>query len=284
MKQLYRIAIIAALGLAAVTTAHAANNGDVFLGFNDDGSVDGSDTSPADYIIDLGASAATLVTEATAGSGSVNISVNQTTFNTEFNAAFGPASGEDDPLGEAGNNGVNPQGDVAVGAVEGNTSVPTARVLAMTAVGQPVTIGEGNFNPSISSANSIAAQEAASSGGTTFSTLVAQDPNTAGTSANSVAAKSFNNPLQYLSSGSIDNFELYAATQNGSGSNPSAFSALGWFDITVTDTDGVFGDHITFNVPFTPMGGAPEPAMYGILAGAGILVLALRRQFVARTA
>jgi hypothetical protein len=69
MKNFYKTALLAALGLGSVVTVQAST--DLLLGFND---AAGPSSAQNDYVIDLGLNGATLVADAIANSGTYDLS------------------------------------------------------------------------------------------------------------------------------------------------------------------------------------------------------------------
>ena len=262
MKKSYKLALLAVLGLATVTAAHAGTT-DMLLGFDDAAAP--TLAGQSDYVIDLGAQ--TLFT--TTASLNLSSDFSASTFNTAF-----------------GSDG-NSLNDVAVGAVAGSAPTTGTHTLFQTSTSLSglatwTTANLAAFNGAIGYAQSPAPGEYASglglggnpttSGG--FSQYVAIDPNTPGGNAGGSVASTSGNPLQFLSSGIVSE-ELFESTGTGArGSSGSAWTEIGTFDINVnSDT-----------VSFTGVDAVPEPATYGLLAASGLLIVALRRQFKAKNA
>jgi hypothetical protein len=99
---------------------------------------------------------------------------------------------------------------------------------------------------------------------------------TSGQSETTVAQYLSQNPEQNLSSSGIITETLYQSTEASLGATGGAFSEIGTITIDVpTDT-------VTFNgIDSAPV---PEPTTYGLLAGAGLLLVGVRRQFVKKNA
>jgi hypothetical protein len=247
-NQLYKAALLAALGLASATAAQAQvgpalGAGQVGLGFND---LAGPGSANNDYVINLGSF--TLFTTTSI----VNASINPTTFNTAFNT---------DP--SALNN-------VAVGAVEGVGSV--GGNIMLTAGTMPTVTTFAPIATGISDIAAVNTGEYSSSAGTPtapFSKQVATSPisSVAGSVGALVA-----NPLSYLSGGTAS-LTLWEATISGTSRTPivSSWSELG--TISVNANAGVD------TISFTGVNATPEPTTYSLLGGAGLLFFGLRRPF-----
>jgi len=263
MKNSYKAALLAVLGLMAATSSQALTT-DLSLGFND---LAGPSSAQNDYVIDIG-SYANFTTTATLNlSGDLNAST--------FSQAYIQTSG-------GSTLDANWMNDVAVGVVGANNPV-SSRSLYSTFLTPPSgTITGGNEKSSINQAVSIAPGEYSSSSGlgaqNGWSFFVAPSPTlaqTAGQTETTIAQYLGQNPEQLLSSGIITE-NLYENTQANQVANGSAFTELGTFNINLnTDT-------ITFTgIDAAPV---PEPASYGLVGGFGLLLVCLRRQFVKKNA
>jgi PEP-CTERM motif len=254
MKNLYKAALLAALGIGSITAAKASTQ-DMLLGFND---AAGPAAANNDYVIDLG-----LASQFTATSF---VDVSALFSASSFTTAFG-----------ADNNQAN---DVAVGFGAGNSTVTpsipgflyqTSPAAALT--GTPSAGAAGNsavkFGGSQISPNVYASSTA---GG--WSALVAAAP---GTSAAGTVAQFTANPLALTASGMIAE-ELYETTLTASGRStvPTPWADLGQFTVNTT-TGSVIWQGANFQA-------VPEPATYGAFAGAGLLALSLRRQLSRKNA
>ena len=246
-RKLYAAALLAALGLAGTTVARAGTF-DLLLGFNDAG---GPSTAQNDLVIDLGAQG--LFTVNSTASGTIN----------GFSTAFG-----DD--GNALNN-------VAVGIVGANPNNDTVpATLFKTTTGSA---GAALQGPDFLSAAAVAGAptlgEYASSANDGWTWYIAQSPTADGASSPQNAfAGIAGNPMTTLSSG-MASLTLYESTlAGGRGETPSAWSEIGTFNINANDSTWSFNG---VNV-------VPEPSTYSILAGAGLLFLALRRRVRSKNA
>jgi hypothetical protein len=246
-KHLYKAAMLAALGLAVIPAAKAANNGDLFLGFND---AAGSLSAQNDYVIDLAP-----YTEFTT-SASLTFSINPILFTAAYNTD---------------GNALN---EVAVGAVAGGQTA-TGNYLLQT----------GNLSGTPSVTHLIGSSAAAGtvepgeypSGGspsdTTWSYEVAVSPTINDQSGTGVASSTAN-PLSYLTGGNAT-LNLYSDLTSGSGRSETAgaWSLLGTLTVDANST-GIGADTITFN----GVNAVPEPASYCLYGVGGLLMLALRRR------
>jgi hypothetical protein len=254
MKKLYQAALLAALGLGAVSTTQAQTS-DLLLGFND---AAGPAAAQNDYVVDLGISGSTLLANAAANNGTYTFNniINASTFSTAYSAD------------------ANSLTDVAAGIVSGNTSTSPSQlfVTSLTSPRSPLSTGE--FADSINAAQSSLTGEYASTTAGGWTQIIAASPTAAGTesSGTSLGAES-GNPLGLLNSGVIT-LNLYENTETG-GLHPTVG---GWVDEGTFTIDANTGD-VTFTT--APV---PEPATYGLLAVGGLLILALRRQFVKKNA
>jgi len=259
MKTSLKAALLAvgvAMASQAVHAQISAN--DLILGFNQAG------VSSSDYIVDLGnASTAAGV----GGSSVVDLSsaINMSSFNTAF--AGGP-------------NGV------AVGIAGGNNGIGTKDVFATqlrNGLGTPSVAGSATpANPS--SATFISTAAAAvnaisplgvtpSSGSTSWSTQVAPSPSGSGAFVNDIGV----NPESTITGSTIIE-DLYQDNRSGS-LGQTGWAYDGYFTLTFLSPSS---ESLTFTpASFVPV---PEPATYGVLAGAGLLALCLRRQLGRQTA
>lgn len=253
MKNLYRVALLAALGLASVSAVQAQTS-DLLLGFND---AAGPTSAQNDYVIDLGVTGAQLLANAQAGGGSYTF--NNIISASTFNAAFGSDA--------------NSLNNVAAGVVSGINGT-SQKLLYVTSASTPNSISSAQFANSVASASSSATGEYGSSSTAGWTEFVATSPTAqAGEIGGGVAGNSGANPEGLLSSGILTiNFYENIANKVGLGS-----TVTGWVD-EGTFTINENNDTVTFATP------VPEPATYGLLAASGLLIIAFRRQFKGKNA
>jgi len=249
----YKLALLAALGLASVVTTQAQ---DLLLGFND---ANGPTTAQNDYVIDLGVTTSQLLSDAAGAGGTYNLGavINANSFNSAFSSD-----------GNAAN-------EVAAGIV--GTTYPSGSpvTIAITGSSVPTTFTSGSaFNTAGAAAAGVPTGVYASNGQSAVNTgwtfLVAQSPTQAGSNPNGTSIASLtSNPMGTLPS-DVLTIGLYEATRGGSGLHPTAgaFSEVGTFTINAS----------TDNVSFTAA--VPEPSTYGVLAAGGLLIVSLRRQMM----
>ena len=254
MKENIKIAALITIGLASISAAHASST-DLLLGFND---AAGPSAAQNDYVIDLGLNGNTLIADANGNGGTWNLSssFNAGTFSTAFSADTAYLN------------------NVAAGVV-GGISSPTKTIFQTDLIGNtPAVAFSGQFNNSLSSAQSPTIGEYSSSSGLGWSTYVAIDPNTPGSLSSTTAkdiADQTGNPVGFLSSGSIA-LALWENTKTGSS------TVNGWVDEGTFNID-VQSDTVTFTTT-----AVPEPGTYGLMAGFGLLAVGLRHQLSNRKA
>lgn len=249
MKNLYRVALLAALGLGSVTVAQAQNT-DLTLGFNDAG---GPSAAQNDYVIDLGITGNQLA----AAGYSYSTTFSASTFNSAFSAD---------------GNALN---DVAAGIVGGNTLVSPKQLYMTSSTAPNNYTSTSLFNNSVNPAEGVTLGEYQSSSTTStanWSQIIAASSTAPGTevSGTSLASES-GNPMGVLSSGLLT-LDLFENTET-SGTHGTV---AGWDEIG-TVTINANNDTVTFAA-------VPEPATYGLLAAGGLLIIAVRRQLVSKNA
>lgn len=251
MNNFSKVAVVTAALALIAQGAKASVNEDLVLGFSDP-------SASLDYVIDLGQPTVVGV-----NSGStVNLSgdISASTFNTDFGTA------------------VN---SVSAGVVGGSTSTTTGVVyMTTTRSGAPDnTAGSGSLNPlqtsqaagfnmSASTAKNIG-NHAEGVGAAVGSPVNPSNTDPASWTQNVVnyaGQQSSFSPQTGLSSSGAVYEDLWSAPNN----NDSSWKYLGYFTFN-------FSSEGNPDVTFTAVA-VPEPATYGFLAGAGLLVVALRRQ------
>jgi len=245
MKLTYKLALLAALGLA---TASASYGQDLILGFND---AAGPSAAQNDYVVNLGLTGAALVADANANSGSFTIAnaFSSSTFNTAFSADGNALS------------------DVAAGIIGASASGSYPRSLYLSAFTTPNVPSGAAFNNAANQNPALNEYASTTPGGWTAEVATAPGTTTAGTVSAYVA-----NPLGTLSSGVLS-FNLYeeTATKSGVTVTPGVWTDEGTLTINAN------------NDTVTLVTSVPEPATYGLLAAGGLLIVALRRQLMGKT-
>jgi len=245
MKNLYKAALLAALGITAVSSAQAQ----MLLGFND---AAGPTSAQNDYVINLGS----LSQFTTTASLNLSSDFSASTFNTAF--------GSD----------LNALNEVTAGVVGGNSS---PRQLFETSVGIPRSnVSSSQMNSALSEAQTPVAGEYVSTSSTGWTVNVAASATANGTIVTGAdVGDEAVNPMGTLSGGVLTE-QLWENTKNGALTAPNGWVDIGTININPTT------DSVTF--PGANVSAVPEPSTYGLLAGAGLLVVALRRNFSAKNA
>ena len=182
MKKLYRVALLAALGLGTATMAQAQ---EMLLGFND---AAGPSSAQNDYVIDLG-TASQFTTTST-----LNLSsdFSASTFNTAFSSD------------------VNFLTDVAVGAVAGG-GAPTK---FYSTVGLGTSLNTASVGTAAADAASPAIGEYASSTSGGWSYWIAASPTLPGNNTAGSLENASVNPMENLSSGVVTENVFEAANSS----------------------------------------------------------------------
>jgi len=253
MKNLYKAALLAALGLISVTAAQAQsasgtiNNNDLVLGFTS--TVNGVSQ---DYILDLGQ----IPTAPNTQLGGISLSA--------FNSIFGA---------NLANGQVN--AGIVGGLPSGTQDVITS---TLQGAGAPsVSPSKGNISGAAGTVSGLQLGAVSQSSSASFFQNIAETPSTAGAAANSFAGYLASNPLSTIGTSETLTLDLYKDTFSGK-TGTTGWSFIG--DIAL-DLSGP-----TLSAVFDPTSTAavPEPATYGMLAGAGLLAVSLRRQVSRKTA
>ncbi len=232
MTKLYKAALLATLGLASVSAAHASLvSNDLYLGL-----VDTSSTS--DYVINLG-----LATSLPLNSTSVvdlSGDLSASTFNSVFTS-----------------------GTVEMGVVGGHSTIGSYQMYYTGTAPNPQSITAGTISSSWTAINS---QAWPSSSDKSFTSTVSLSTAVPGSFSSQFGVS----PIVAASSGVITE-NLYLAT-------PSSDAYLGYFTLNESGIHSSSVDAGTLTFTSANVTAVPEPATYGLLAGAGLLVVSLRNQ------
>jgi hypothetical protein len=254
MNKLNKIALVAA-GVALVAQGARASFtvNDLYLGFT-------QGSASSDLIIDLGQASSLF------GSSSVvNLSADLgglTTFNSIFNSTANGVSmavvGGNNTFGQFGvfatqvraggaGDATVPGSSISAGHSSSQMSGGAATITGLASGGLPT------------AGNSVSDSSKSYSSGIDLTT-----------SATSFVGKTGVNPAGAIGVSGLIYEDLYAAT------TATAYAYKGYFTF----------DYNNDSLTFTPaaLAAVPEPATYGVFAGAGLLVLSLRRQFARKTA
>jgi hypothetical protein len=252
MKRLTKsIVLFAALAMASqVARAQNPNSGDLVLGFTSTATADVND-----YIVDLGSLSTLVANGVTDLSSFVNLSTLNSTISSVSARSVGAIYGA--PLGvtgdtaaltvlRTGNNASGSQGTESAPGTPGSGNLVSSAGNQMTSIllGTPVkTSGNSmTFAGGVNNANSFS-QDLGTSCLASFTT----------------------------STISLDLFETTRLAPSGRNTPASPFSYVGTLNIDVTGPNAV--------VDFVAAGtSVPEPASFGLLAGAGLLIVSLRRK------
>ena len=246
---------VASMGVLAQTARAQYNPNDLILGFTQSGAAN-------DYIIDLGNANSTVGAN---GTTLVNLSgdFSLSTFNSTFSG--GLAAGVN--MGIVGGSQPTVGRDLYMTVLRNGPGTPS--LAGSTA---PANLGSTAMSSGVGDVAAMLNGLALSPGGSTtisqgnansWTTWVLGGPD--GTGTPSFVADTGKNPMGEGSS-SIIYEDLYRGTPGTSGS----MTYLGFFTL---DTSG--GGSLTFTPSVVAV---PEPSAYGLIAGGGLLLLALRKQ------
>ena len=261
MKNSYKVALLAALGLTVAVAAQAQTPvaNDLVLGF--------TSTAPgvtSDYIVDLGQLP-------TAQNTQIGSGVSLATLSSVFGSAL--ANGQVN----AGIVGGTAAGSKAAFTTTLDNGTGTATVAGSTA---PISASKSQLSQVGSIATSLTTGVVSQNpvGQIGFFTSVAETPTTVGSANNNVASDLGSNPLSTIGTSEIITLDLW----KNAGTAATGTAVTGWQyegDIQI-DLSGT-----TASVVFDPAASSvPEPTTYGLLAGAGLLVVSLRNKLARKNA
>jgi len=258
MNKLAKAAVVVA-GLALASQVAKANNNDLLLGFNGNG-------SSSDYVINLGNAFSAV---GVGGTSVVDLTgdFNMTTFNSTFSSVNGTMMGAG-----GGTSSLNPvlfltqnRGSI------GNVSTALSLAPANQTTGN-VSAEAGYFNGVIGAFASL------NSAGANL-TIANSDPNSFTSKVTSGAPGSLLGDKSLIDSFAIGSGVIYEDLwENLKVGSTSTWVYTGFLTFDTTGSSA--------SLTFTPkdLAAVPEPSMYGLLGGAGVLALCVRRQFTRKNA
>jgi hypothetical protein len=252
----YKAALVAALGYAGVTAAHAQiNPNDLVLGFTSQAS-----GISDDYLVDLGQLPATPNT-------SLNVSgFSWTTFNSIFGSSLGNGQVNAGIVGSTpGNNG-----DVILSELDNGTGNPFT---AGSATPPGDTTSALKDAAGTVSSTSLTLGEVAQTQTTSFFYNIAENPMSVGAAGISSFAAYADNPLVTVPSGESVTLDIYEDTYQSR--SPGSWA----YDGTVTLN--LSGDSLSAVYDVSPV---PEPSTYVIFGGLGMILLGLRHKWNSKRA
>jgi hypothetical protein len=263
MKRFTKTALMA-VGVALASQgarAQTANPGDLILGFTQVGNTSGND-----YVIDLGSSFLS-----TPGVTVLSGDVSASTFHSTFSFTAGnPVNG-----GVVGGNNTGGQGTEVWTTTLRSGSNPATSPGTETKPAKPGTQGAVTLAAATPTGVTLGTPSQNDSGLGSWTQQISADPTHPGTVSGSFTATLGNsaNPLRAFNpAGNTGNRvlteDLWNETLPASGT--AVWTYQGFFTLDFSGSSPL----VTFTSPVA----VPEPSTYGILAGAGLLVLSLRRQ------
>lgn len=251
MKNSYKALLLAALGLSAATAAQAQglpSTSSVLLGFTDTAT---TATAQNDYVLSIG----------TADQFNTTANLSGSLSSSSLSAGFGSVD-----TGYLNDVNVGLYSGANSGTVFGLGSVTTFAGVNVAGIK-----GAGSLVPTVDLGEYSAAQDSS-----TWTTVVEKDPATgAGTSLTGSIAEDAGNIMGTVNNGTVS-LAVYQDVVSGTTRSP-IYTVTEEGTLTVdlnSDTWSFQGANVA----------VPEPTTYGLLAGAGLLVVSLRRQFVKKNA
>lgn len=264
MKNLYKFALLTALGLASVQGVFAgANNNDLILDINANDS--GGTT---EFDVNLG-NISTFTPTPNYDLSSLVSGFNSYSSATVSGLMIGVVGGQNGQGGIAGTGNDIFSTTMRVGgssyATAGTEGAPTAGSPGKAAIGSAggITGTFSDYGVNTSTGDS-----------TSWTSLVAKDTTTDGTANNSFSSYLGLNPMSSIT-GSTITLDLWKDTVTGSS------TTSGWVyqgDLTLT-LNGSAAPSLVYDVS-----AVPEPTTYGMLAGAGLLLVSFRNKLVRKNA
>jgi hypothetical protein len=247
MNKLTKAVLLGATVALAGQGAYA-QTGDLILGFT-------GNSATTDTTFDLGSLSTTAITTGTLDAGGLS--------GFTFSGVMGNF-GNSGTQGSGIDLSVARTGSTSIG-LQGSESAPVAPVASSlpAAINDAGSIIRGSGVPSFT-LNSYSANTTIVVPGTDTSTFYASDGNYSTLVGNGTAMDIFS--------------ETQGAAAGRGGVTPVTVTYVGQLDLTL----GASGDSYEF-IPAN-ISAVPEPAAYGLMAGAGLLALALRRRFNAKNA
>jgi len=277
-NQLYKAALLAALGLGSISAAHAQSDpsypaaGDLVIGF--------SSTAAGvtqDYDVDIGQVSALTVDDNL--SADLSVSTLQSIFGANLaGVSVGVVGYNNDPvlLGDTDlyrttTRNAGPYTPAYTSADSTTPTKPASNGAITTSAGDIASLDVGDGQNGINKGTS------SSPGAGSWSDLIAQSSTTVAFSGTGLATEA-GNPMGVLvsngSGGYTLNLDMYE--DNNSGTAGRTYVYQGYFNLDISSSGGnLSSDSFTYD----PTAAVPEPGTYGLCAGAGLLLLGLRRQF-----
>jgi hypothetical protein len=253
MNRLIKFAVCAA-GLALLSEAARAqvnfwgNPGDLILGFT-------GGTAGNDYVVDLGAPLLTPGAHTDLSANLTSAGLSGAGFASIVGANAGVVSGD---LGAGG------PVFVYTSTAHGATPTPTGN-------GGQIAAGSSIVSGLPLNANLTAAIAASSGSGNSWSEIIAQSASAGGTSVpGNFTFQMGQNPMSTFTGTTLLE-DIWSST-----STPGAYTLLGTLTLNLSGASPVVG--------FDAAGAVPEPGTCGLIAGAGLLLFSLRRQFTRKKA